>query len=229
MSDLEQEKEAAARKSVEHVQPGMVLGLGTGRTAAHVVRLLGERVRQGLDIRAVPTSSGTEALARAEGIALLTFEQVQQLDLAIDGADEVDPALRMIKGGGGALLREKIVAEAARRRIFAVDSSKPRPRLGAFPLPVEVVRFGWQLVARRLEALGAQVKLRTAGDGAPLLTDEGHYLLDCAFGAIADPEHLAHTLDGMTGVVEHGLFIGLADMVLVGRGSSVEVLEKPAT
>jgi ribose 5-phosphate isomerase A len=226
MSDLEQEKEAAARKSVEYVQPGMVLGLGTGRTAAYLVRLLGERVRQGLDIRGVPTSSGTEALARAEGIALLTFAQVRQLDLAIDGADEVDPSLRMIKGGGGALLREKIVAAAARKRIFAVDSSKPKPRLGAFPLPVEVVRFGWELVSRRLEALGAQVKLRTAKDGAPFITDEGHYLLDCAFGEIADPEHLAHTLDGMTGVVEHGLFIGLADMVLVGRGSSVEVLEK---
>jgi ribose 5-phosphate isomerase A len=227
MADLEIEKEAAARKSLEWVRDGMALGLGTGSTAAYVIRLLGRRVREeGLRIRAVPTSASTEALARAEGIPLVTFADVKALDVAIDGADEVDPSLRLIKGGGGALLREKIVAAAARQVLIIADSSKPRESLGRFPLPVEVVRFGWELVAERLSRLGVTPRLRQGREGTPFVTDEGHYLLDCPFGTIADPGALARTLDAMPGVVEHGLFLDMADVVLVGRGDSVEVRER---
>jgi ribose 5-phosphate isomerase A len=205
----------------------MTVGLGTGSTAAHVVRGLGERVRAGLRIRAIPTSNATERLAREAGIPLVGFDRTTSLDLTIDGADEVGPDLGLIKGGGGALLREKIVASASTAFVVVVDASKVKPRLGAFPLPVEVVRFGWQVARERIRPLGAEPVLRLAKDGSAFLTDGGNHVLDCPFGTIPDPPALARALDEITGVVEHGLFLGMAETVLVGRESGVEVLTAP--
>jgi len=219
----EKEKELAARASLKFVHDGAVVGLGTGSTAAFVVRLLGERVQAGLKIRAICTSTQTENLAASLGIPLTTLEEVQQIDVTIDGADEFDPKLRLIKGGGGALLREKIVASATRQEIIIVDSSKQVSVLGKCPLPVEVIRFAEAIVSKKISALGATVQLRKDGTGQPFITDEGHHILDCHFGQIPDPTALAHTLSEMPGVVEHGLFIDLADVVLLAKGS--EVLE----
>jgi len=219
----EKEKELAARASLKFVHDGAVVGLGTGSTAAFVVRLLGERVQAGLKIRAICTSTQTENLAASLGIPLTTLEEVQQIDVTIDGADEFDPKLRLIKGGGGALLREKIVASATRQEIIIVDSSKQVSVLGKCPLPVEVIRFAEAIVSKKISALGATVQLRKDGTGQPFITDEGHHILDCHFGQIPDPTALAHTLSEMPGVVAHGLFIDLADVVLLAKGS--EVLE----
>jgi ribose 5-phosphate isomerase A len=218
----EDEKEAAARASLAYVSAGQVVGLGSGSTAGRAVRLLGERVRAGLSIRGVPTSERTRTLAAAAGIPLVTLDEAPELDVTIDGADEVDGALRLIKGGGGALLREKIVAAASRRLVIVADSAKAVAVLGAYPLPVEIIPFARAPVARRIAALGAQVALRPGAGGGPYVTDEGHWLLDCNFGRIEDPEGLARHLAGMPGVVEHGLFLGMASVVLVGKGSAVE-------
>jgi ribose 5-phosphate isomerase A len=219
----EAEKRLAALRAVELVEDGMWVGLGTGSTAAHAVRALGERVQAGLRIHGVPTSLATERLARSAGIPIGSFEQRSRLDLAIDGADEVDPELRMIKGGGGALMREKVVAAAAERLVIVTDASKYVPALGRFPLPLEVLPFAWPVVARRIEALGVVPVLRRR-EGAAVLTDQGNLLLDCAFGAIGDPEALAAELDGIPGLLEHGLFLGLADRVIVARGETIEEL-----
>jgi ribose 5-phosphate isomerase A len=224
MADRDREKQAAAARSIAYVQAGQIVGLGTGSTASHVIRMLGQRVREGLAIRGVPTSEQTRELAQAEGIPLLPLEQLTRVDLTIDGADEVDPQLRLIKGGGGALLHEKIVASASDRFIVIADSSKLVGRLGRFPLPVEVVPQAWLLLAERLEVLGCTPRLRQGAGGAVYLTEEGNYLLDCAFGAIDDPPRLARTLSEMPGVVEHGLFIDMADLVIIGRGQDAEVL-----
>ncbi len=224
---LEEAREAAARAAVELVEPDMLLGLGTGRTAAKFVRLLGARVRAGLRVTGVATSQGTEEEARREGIPLVPLPADRPLDLTVDGADEVDGKLRLIKGGGGALLREKIVAAASRRVVIVVDGAKLVDTLGAFPLPVEVVRFGWERTAKKLEALGAKVARREARREEPFRTDEGHFILDARFGRIADPESLARVLDGTAGVVEHGLFLGMADTVLVGRAGGIESLRRP--
>ncbi len=221
----DQQKIRAAARSLDYVEPGMTLGLGSGSTAAHMVRLLGERVRAGLAVRGVATSRATEALAAEAGIPLLTLEDVTRLDLTIDGADEVDRALRLIKGGGGALLREKVVASVSDRLVIIADRSKRVERLGAFPLPVEVVRFAWKVVAEALGADGAQVVLRMR-DGAPFVTDEGHYILDCAFGAIADPEALAARIGAIPGVVEHGLFIDMADVAIFAGDDGEEVVSR---
>ncbi|HSA80211.1 MAG TPA: ribose-5-phosphate isomerase RpiA, partial [Geminicoccaceae bacterium] len=225
MTDPDREKQAAAAKSMAYVEAGQIVGLGTGSTANHVIRMLGQRVREGLAIRGVPTSERTRELAQAEGIPLLPLEQLTRVDLTIDGADEIDPRLQLIKGGGGALLHEKIVASASDRFVVIADSSKLVRQLGHFPLPVEVVPQAWLLLAERLEVLGCKPTLRKrVGGGQVYVTEEGNYLLDCAFGAIEDPPRLALILSEMPGVVEHGLFIDMADVVIVGRGEDAEVL-----
>jgi len=222
---MSEEKRLAAERAVEYVQDGMVVGLGTGSTAFYAVKKLGERVRNGLSIRSIPTSENTRQLAEAEGIPLTDFEAVSAIDLTIDGADEVDPDLNLIKGGGAALLREKIVSAASRENVIIVDSSKTVKRLGAFPLPVEVIPFGWQVVTRRIDALGGNPQLRLK-DGAPLVTDQGNWILDCAFGAIPDAAGLELTLNNLPGVVENGLFIKRCTQLVVAQGQELIVRER---
>jgi ribose 5-phosphate isomerase A len=219
----DQQKQAAARASLKFVQDGNVVGLGSGSTAAYSVRFLVERVRAGLKIRGIPTSVATRDLAASLGIPLITLDECQQLDVDIDGADEIDPHLNLIKGGGGALLREKVIAAASRKFVVIGDASKQVQVLGAFPLPVEVIPFAGPLLIKAITALGAKVRLRTDVGGDPYMTDEGHHILDCQFGKIPDAPALARTLNNMPGVVEHGLFIGMADVALIGRDN--EVLE----
>lgn len=222
----DQEKQSAAQASLRFVRDGNVVGLGTGSTAAYAVRFLAARVHAGLKIRAIPTSSQTRDSAKAAGIPLTTLDEVQQIDVTIDGADEFDPQLNLIKGGGGALLREKIVASASRLVVIIADSSKQVQVLGKFPLPVEVIPFAQALIARKIEALGARVELRQVTDGKPFITDEGHHILDCHFGQIPDPPALARKLEAMPGIVEHGLFIGMANVVLVAKGTEVQELHR---
>jgi len=218
------EKRMAAERSLEYIRDGQVVGLGTGSTAAFFIELLGARVKQGLKIRGVPTSDRAGKLAASLGIPLIQLDDVQQIDVTVDGADEFDPQLRLIKGGGGALLREKVVASASRQVVIVADSSKQVEVLGKFPLPVEVVPFAQALVVRRVEELGARVVRRTDAAGAPFITDSGHQILDCYFGEIDAPELLARRLSDMPGVMEHGLFIGLASVVLVaGSGGVAEI------
>ena len=219
------QKRRAAARSLDYVEAGMTLGLGTGSTAAHMVRLLGERVRAGLDVRGVPTSRATEALASEMGIPLLTLEDVTRLDLAIDGADEIDGDFQLIKGGGGALLREKVVASVSDRLVIIADRSKMVRGLGAFPLPVEVVRFAWKVVAEAIEDDGVTATLRMV-DGAPFVTDEGHCILDCAHGRIEDAHALAARLGAIPGVVEHGLFLDMADVAILAGEGDAEVIER---
>jgi len=226
-AERERQKRAAAARAVEEVADGMVLGLGSGSTAEFALEVLAQRVTHGLRIAAIPTSQRTEALAQHLGVPLTTFAEHRRIDLTIDGADEVERGtLYLIKGLGGALLREKIVAAASGRMIVIVDASKVVACLGArVPLPVEIVRFGWQTVLDRLSGVGATPTLRRAG-GEPFVTDGGNYIADCAFPAILDPAALAIQLDGLTGVVESGLFIGLVTTVMVGSGAGIEILER---
>ena len=225
MPSVDETKRQAAERSMMYVQDGMRVGLGTGTTSRFVLELLGERVRAGLNIVGVPTSSGAEALARAQGIPLATFAEVGELDIAIDGADEVGPDLALIKGGGGALLHEKIVATAAREFIVVVGEGKVVPVLGRFPLPVEVLPFAGPLVQRKLEQLGASPVLRLRG-AIPFLTDEGNWIYDCHFGAIPNPPQTAAALRAVVGVVEHGLFLDTATRVIVADGQGVSILER---
>ncbi len=220
----EEEKRLAAARAVALVEAGMTVGLGTGSTAAHAIRALGRRVRQGLAVRGVPTSEASAALARTESIPLVDLNEAERVHLAIDGADEVDRQKRCIKGGGGALLREKIVASAADRLVLVVDSGKTVERLGAFPLPVEVIPFAREQVRREMLALGASVQMRAGPEGA-FVTDEGNHILDCRFGMIGDASGLAARLDAIPGIVEHGLFIDMADDVIVGRGDTACFME----
>jgi ribose 5-phosphate isomerase A len=222
----DQEKEAAARASLRFVKDGNVVGLGTGSTAKYFIQLLGEQVKSGLRIRGIPSSDRSREQAASLGIPLTTLDECQQIDVTVDGADEVDPQLRLIKGGGGALLREKIVASATRQYVIIADASKQVPVLGEFPLPVEVIKFAQALVTKKIEALGAKVILRQNADGKPYLTDENNYILDCHFGQIRGADGLANKLSDMPGVVEHGLFIGMASVVLIANGSEVVELRR---
>lgn len=223
-------KRAAAARAAELVTDGMRLGLGTGSTAKHFVAILGDKVRAGLKVVGVPTSEATRQQALAEGVPLTTLDETPELDLTIDGADELDDQLRLIKGGGGAHLREKIVAAASKRMIVIADGTKLVAYLGQFPLPIEVVSFGLGAtriaVERAIASAGAggELRLRTAANGQPFVTDSGHYILDAHLKGIDAPEALAIAIAGVPGVVEHGLFIGLATgAILATQNGLVEI------
>jgi len=222
----DQEKEAAARASLRYVKDGQVVGLGTGSTAAFFIRLLAEQVKNGLRIRGIPTSDRSRELALSLGIPLTTLDECQEIAVTVDGADEVDPQLRLIKGGGGAMLREKIVASASRELVIVADATKRVPMLGKFPVPVEVISFAQALVAKKIAALGAEVRLRMKPDGAPYVTDENNHILDCSFGQIRDADGLARRLSDMPGAVEHGLFIGMASTVIFAHGGKITELHR---
>jgi ribose 5-phosphate isomerase A len=233
LTDVEGQKRAAAARALELVRPGMRLGLGTGSTAKHFVELLADRVRSGVDVIAVPTSEATRVQAERLGIPLTTLDETPQLDLTVDGADEIAPDLTLIKGGGGALLREKIVACASARMIVIADQSKWVPMLGRFPLPIEVVPFGLAATLRNIEAgavaagCAGNMRLRRRADGHAFVTDGGHWIVDAAFERIPDPKSLANRLDATAGVVEHGLFIELAHTAVVAGPNGVRVVERP--
>jgi ribose 5-phosphate isomerase A len=230
--NAEQFKRAAAAKALDFVRPGMRLGLGTGSTAKHFLELLGERVRDGLDVVGVPTSEATRADAERVGIALTTLDDTPELDLTVDGADEIGPDLTLIKGGGGALLREKIVAAASGRMLVIADDSKYVPVLGRFPLPVEIAPFGAGATLRAVHAAVASVQtpgrldLRQGRDGHAFVTDGGHWIVDAALGRIENPAALARALAAVPGVMEHGLFVGLAALAIVGGPDGVRTIER---
>ncbi len=227
-------KRLAAQKALELVSPGMRLGLGTGTTAAHFVALLGAAVAKGLNVVCVPTSERTRALAERHTIPLASLDEVPELDLTVDGADEFDPKLRLIKGGGGALLREKIVAMAAKRMVVIADWSKSVETLGKCPLPVEVNVFGLEATKRMILAAAkacgceGEIRLRATRDRKPFVSDNGHLIVDCFFGTIPHPDELADRLAALPGAVEHGLFIGIAKAVISAGPSGVAVLGKLA-
>ena len=228
---IEKLKRLAAKHAVDMVQSGMILGLGHGSTTRHAVDILGERVNSGAlqDIIGVPTSEYTMAQAQSLGIPLATLVEQPVLDLAIDGADEVDPELNLIKGLGGALLREKVVESAARRFVVIVDESKLVKRLGTRgPLPVEVAQFVWEAHRRWLESLGCRAELRREADGEPFVTDNGNYIIHCTFPeGISDSVALGRTLIEHPGILEHGLFLGMATEVVVAGGDSVRLINRP--
>ena len=229
--DAKDKKIRAAQKAAELVKSGMVVGLGTGSTAAEFVKLVAGKVKEGLDITGVPTSVATAELAAGLGIRLATLDEEPLVNLTVDGADELDDQLRLIKGGGGALLREKIVAAASDRVVIVADDAKRVAQLGRFPLPVEVVPFGLKATIAMVEAMSADagalgtITVRKGADGTPFVTDGGHHILDCAFGVIDEPELLAELLPIVPGVVEHGLFLGLADMAIVAGDDGLTVLD----
>jgi ribose 5-phosphate isomerase A len=231
--DIEAQKRQAAARALDWVRPGMRLGLGTGSTAKHFVDLLGERVRDGLNVITVPTSEATRAQAASLSIPLSTLDETPALDLTVDGADEISPDLTLIKGGGGALLREKIVAAASTSMIVIADDSKWVPVLGRFALPVEVVPFGLAATQRAINAATVAAgapgpsSLRKDKNGHVFVTDGGHWIVDAALGKIPDPQELANRLAAVPGVVEHGLFIGLARAVILAGSTGVRVVERP--
>ena len=230
---MDQLKRQAAAQALEQVSDGMKLGLGTGSTAKHFVELLGERVRSGLRVIGVPTSEVTRADAQRCGIPLTTLDELDRLDLTVDGADEIDPALNLIKGGGGALLREKIVAAASDRMIVIADESKWVAALGRFPLPIEVIPFGIAATRRALgrafEECGTsgQITVRNGHGGHAFVTDGGHWIVDVHLGLIPDVPRLASLLNAIPGVVEHGLFVGLATMVMLAGPQGIRIFERP--
>jgi ribose 5-phosphate isomerase A len=223
-------KAAAADAAAALVQDGMIVGLGSGSTAAFAVEALGRRVREGLTIAGIPTSESTARQARALGIPVSSLGEHDHIDITIDGADEVEEGtLNLIKGHGGALLREKIVASATRNLVIVVDASKLVPRLGSrVAVPLEVVPFGWQMAASRLRGLGAVPKIRLTADETPFITDGGHYILDCEFGPIQDPDKLERQLSNLIGVVEDGLFLGMTSTVIIGGEDGVQVIDRRA-
>lgn len=234
MSDLDAYKQEVGARAAGLVSTGMKVGLGTGSTAAHFVRALGLRVaREGLDIVGVPTSNATAALARECGIALTTLDETPRLDLTVDGADEIDQDMRLIKGGGGAHLREKIVASASERMVVIADETKVVQTLGRFPLPLEVLEFGLAATLRHVEKAAAdcgcsgRITRREKAPGEAFVSDEGNAVLDCHFGTIGDPEGLARALDAIPGLVEHGLFIAIADAALIAGRDGVTSMGEP--
>ena len=235
MTDAEKLKHAAAAKAVEFVRPGMRLGLGTGSTAKHFVTLLAERVRGGLDVIGVPTSEATRADAERQGVPLTTLDETPALDLTVDGADEIAPDLSLIKGGGGALLREKIVAAASARMSVIADDSKWVSMLGRFPLPVEIAPFGAVATRRAVEEATAAAGcpgaalLRKGSNGHAFVTDGGHLILDAALARIPRPDELARRLVAIPGVVEHGLFIGLCQIAIIAGAGGVRIVEAAAS
>ncbi|MEZ7974671.1 MAG: ribose-5-phosphate isomerase RpiA [SAR324 cluster bacterium] len=218
------EKQRSAEAAVEYVKDGMIVGLGTGSTTEFAVKKLGEKVRDGLAIRGIPTSDITKKQAEEEGIPLIDFSETIYIDLTIDGADEIDADLNMIKGGGAALLREKIVASASREVIIIVSSEKFVHQLGSFPLPVEVIPFGWQVIFKQLETLGGSPDLRLK-QGQALRTDQGNYIIDCRFSQIIDAVQLEQLLNMIPGVVENGLFTGLCSRMIMADGDKIVVKE----
>jgi ribose 5-phosphate isomerase A len=231
--DLDAYKRQAAARALDFVRPGMRLGLGTGSTTRHFVELLGERVRAGLDIIGVPTSQATRAEAESAGISLTTLEETPQLDLTVDGADEIAPDLSLIKGGGGALLHEKIVACASTQLIVIADETKWVSVLGRFPLPIEVAPFGLAATRMAIDAAASAAgspgptTLRKAADGHAFVTDSGHWILDAGLQRILEPRSLADRLVSIPGVVEHGLFLGLARMAILAGPQGVRIVERP--
>jgi ribose 5-phosphate isomerase A len=231
----DQWKLQAAERAIALVENGMSLGLGTGSTAARFVDLVGQRVKEGLKVRCVPTSEATRVQAERLGIPLISLDEQPFIDLTVDGADEFDAELRLLKGGGGALLREKIVAAASARMVVVADHSKQVAILGKFPLPVEVVRFGLAATRGMIEVLASdagcegEITLRTGKDGQPFLTDGSNLIFDCAFGGIEDPEALDEALRLIPGVVENGLFLGIADAAIVAGPDGVVMLERDET
>ena len=208
-------KQAAAHKAVQYIKDGMIVGLGTGSTAYWAIQYLGEKVKQGMRITAIATSDETERLALECGIKVSEMDAVDYIDIDIDGADEIDRRLNLIKGGGGALLREKIVAAGSKTFIVIADGSKMVEMLGKFPLPVEIIPFGWQHTARHLALLGCQTTLRQK-EAKPFITDNGNYILDCQFGPIPDPAVLQQQINNTPGVVENGLFVKMATRIVIG-------------
>ncbi|MEO0618138.1 MAG: ribose-5-phosphate isomerase RpiA [Pseudomonadota bacterium] len=233
MSSQDELKKRAAERAIELIEPGMKIGLGTGSTAYYFIELLGLRATKGLDIVGVPTSNATERQCQEVGIPLTTLDADPYLDLTVDGADELDGELRLIKGGGGALLREKIVATASERMVVLADGSKQVETLGAHALPVEVVEFGLGATRAIIEALASdagctgEISLRRTADGTPFRSDSGNLILDCAFKKIPEPELLAEALQMIPGVIEHGLFLGIADIAIVSHQSGTTVVEAP--
>jgi ribose 5-phosphate isomerase A len=222
----EQEKQLAAQASLDYVRDGYIVGLGSGSTADYAIRLLGERVRAGLKIIGIPASFRTRDLAAESRIPMATLADYQQIDVTIDGADEFNLSLDLIKGGGGALLMEKIIASVSKQFVVITDSSKRVEVLGNSPLPVEVIPQAQAILTKQLTDMGALVQLRQYTFGNPFITEEGHQILDCLFGEIQNPLELSNKLDVMPGVVEHGLFLGMADVVLMGKGSEVVELKR---
>lgn len=222
MDEQTQLKQQAAERALQLVEPGMTVGLGSGSTATLWIKLLGEKVRtEGLNIRAIASSDDSEKLGRSYGIPFTTFEETPMLDLTVDGADEVAPGLALIKGGGGKLLREKIVATASKRFVIVADGSKQVEKLGKFPLPVEVIQMAEPLVNKELREMGFTPKVRANKDGSPYITDEGNLILDCSGVLMDDPAAVAAKLDSIVGVVEHGLFLGMANVALIAEAGGI--------
>lgn len=220
-------KKIAGDKSAEYIKDGMVVGLGTGSTAYHMVNAVGERVKNGLKIKAIPTSNATEAQARALGIPLLTIDEIDHIDLVLDGVDEIDPQFGAIKGGGGALYREKVVASLAKEVIWIMDESKLVEQIGAFPLPVEIAQYGAKQTIEKMASYGWNPVLRVR-DGKNYITDNGNFIVDMHLGAGFDIEKIRKTLDTMVGVLEHGLFLNMCKRIVVGTSSGeAKIIENP--
>ncbi|MHA6250778.1 ribose-5-phosphate isomerase RpiA [Oceanobacillus sp. CAU 1775] len=225
MHQMDMQKKLAAEKSVDFIKDDMIIGLGSGSTVNWMIHKLGEKVKAGLRVEGIPSSKKTERLANEVGIPLTDFSRVERIDIAIDGADEVDSDLNLLKGGGGSLVREKIVDGYAKELIIIVDESKLVEQLGTFMLPVEVLPFGWEVTARRIAAIGGTPTIRTRG-GERFLSDNGNYILDCDFGLIKNPEELHTRLKQLTGVVETGIFPNMTSKLIVAQANGVKVIEK---
>ncbi|WP_343043353.1 ribose-5-phosphate isomerase RpiA [Texcoconibacillus texcoconensis] len=227
MSDVDLKKKAVGEKAVEYIQDGMTIGLGSGSTVYWMMKKLGALVSTGLNVRGVPSSLRTEKWAKEFGIPLVYFSEVSRLDVSIDGADEVDRNFNLVKGGGGSLLREKLVNDAADKRIIVVDDSKRVQQLGAFPVPVEVVQFGWENTAKKLVSIGCEPALRFV-DGERFVSNNGNYILDCQFSNISDPFTLHEQIKRTLGVVETGLFLNMTETIIVGEEEGMTILKKCA-